>query len=36
VTGTGRGIGRAIATELADRGGRVLAGTRASRGFERR
>jgi uncharacterized protein len=28
VTGASRGIGRAIATELADRGARVLAGTR--------
>ena len=28
VTGASRGIGRAVARELADRGGRVLAGTR--------
>lgn len=28
VTGAWRGIGRAMAVELADRGGRVLAGTR--------
>lgn len=32
VTGASRGIGRAVAAELADRGGRVLAGTRGEAG----